>query len=281
MDGNAGTLYDLDCLYGCLLRVVRYIIVTSRPDLSPHSVCYSWDDMKRIAITACPYSATRYTSLLLGKLGLDVGHEQYGADGIVSWQHIHMSKADFITEGFDSGMVLAHQVRHPLMVISTLRQIHIGYKHPDTKRNLWAFIKEITEAMRTEWNIADETAPQDKVNDPLIWMRLWYWWNKVGIEKADWFYRIEDLPSKWPRFLDKLDVERVDMPEIGKTINRKKTRKILSWDDLYAVHPGLTLDILDLASKFGYNQEPTEYLADEFYEFPEQIELSQELLCQK
>lgn len=235
--------------------------------------------MKRIAITACPYSGTFHTVTLLRDIGLQIGHEQYGLDGIVSWQHIHMSKADFVANGFSRDMALLHQVRHPLMVISTLRQIHVGYKHPITKRNIWAFVKELTESMGIDWNIADETPPQDKVKDPLIWMRLWFWWNKHGTEKADAVYRIEELPDRWGWFLDELGLDSVVMPVADRTINRKgiprlKTRKILSWNDLYEIDPDLTLDILDLAAEFGYNQEPTEYLDDEFYEFPEQIELT-------
>ena len=238
--------------------------------------------MKHIAITACPYSATMHMTLTLRALGLDVGHEQYESDGIVSWQHIHMSKADFITDGFSKDMTLLQQVRHPLMVIAALRQIHVGYKHPSTKRNIWAFIKEITGAMDVPWDIEEETAPQDKVKSPLPWMKLWFWWNKAGAEKADATYRIEELPDVWGWFLDQCGIGYVPQPTeyqkynlSERKVNRKKTRKILSWDDLYAEHPGLTLDILDLATKFGYNQEPTEYLGDEFYEFPEQIELTE------
>jgi hypothetical protein len=230
--------------------------------------------MRRIAITACPYSGTKHTAVLLRELGLDIGHEQYGDDGIVSWQHIHMSKANFITEGFAEDMALLHQVRHPLMVISSLRQIHVGYKHPATGHNIWAYIKEVTEAMGVDWDIEAEMPPQDKVKSPLIWMKLWYWWNKYGQEKADATYRVEEIPDCWGWFLCELGLESTPMPEIIKTINRKKTRKILSWDEIFAVDNQLTLDILDLAGKFGYNEVPTEYLDDEFYEFPEQIELS-------
>lgn len=230
--------------------------------------------MKRIAITSCPYSATKYTARLLQKLGLDIGHERYEADGIVSWQHIHMSKADFVADGFSSDMSLLHQVRHPLMVISSLRQIHVGYSHPATKQNIWAVIKEATESMNTGWDIANETAPRDKVKNPLPWMRLWYWWNKVGAEKADAVYGVEYLPNKWGCFLDTLGLDSVVMPTIGKTINRKKTCKILSWDELYDTDPDMTLAILDLAAQFGYNEMPEDYLGDDFYQFPEQIELT-------
>ena len=88
--------------------------------------------MKRIAITSCPYSATKHTALLLRKFDLKIGHELYGEDGVVSWQHIAMSKADFIADGFSGDMVLLHQIAHPLMVISRLRQITTGYRHPGT-----------------------------------------------------------------------------------------------------------------------------------------------------
>lgn len=230
--------------------------------------------MRRIVITACPYSATKHTALLLRKLDLDIGHELYGADGIVSWQHTHMSKADFIAEGFAPDVALLHQVRHPLMVISSLRQLNAGSQHPRTKENIWRRIKAMTQTMAPEWDIESDPPPLYMNPGLLVWMRLWYWWNRRGAEKADGVYRVEELPDRWEWFLDELGLDSVVMPKIRKTNNRHRNSQVLSWDELYAADPDLTLDILDLAAEFGYNEVPEDYLGDEFYEFPERIELS-------
>lgn len=230
--------------------------------------------MKRIAITACPYSGTAHIVLTLQKLGLDIGHERYGADGIVSWQHVHMGRSDFIADGFPEDMLLLHQVRHPLMVISSLRQLHKSYKHPRTGANLWHTIKDITKAMNTPWDIENALIPLDKRKGLKVWMQLWYWWNKVGILKANSVYRIEELPEIWSWFLDLCDIEYAPQPFIRKDANRHRTPQVQSWDTLYAEDPELTLNIIELAEYLGYEQTPTDYLDDPFYEFPDRIELS-------
>ncbi len=237
--------------------------------------------MKRIVITACPYSGTMHTALTLRALGLDIGHEEYRADGIVSWAHTHMSKADFIADGFSEDVVLLRQVAHPLMVISRLRQITSGYKHPETGKHVWETIKDMTIAMGSDWRIENEQTPIDKCKGLLVWMRLWYYWNKIGIEKADAVFRIEELPTIWEWFLDRYGIPYAPQPkEYGKfqlherTTNRKKTRAIMSWDTLYGEDRDLTLAIIDLAEALGYEQSPVDYLDDPFYEFPERIKLS-------
>lgn len=230
--------------------------------------------MKRIAITACPYSGTKHIAKTFLKLKRDVGHEKYGRDGIISWQHIHMSKADFVADGFPDSMVLLHQVRHPLMVISSLRQLTHGHRHPVTQKNIWLRIKELTAAMDTGWDVENAERPLDKRRGLLVWMQLWYWWNKRGAEKADAVYKIEKLPDRWEWFLEQCGIDYVPQPAVSKRINRHRSPHILSWNNLYMADPHLTFEILDLAGKFGYDQEPTEYLGDEFYDFPEQIELT-------
>lgn len=230
--------------------------------------------MKHIAITACPYSATKFTKILLCKYGLDIGHEAYGKDGIVSWGHAHLTKRDFIADGFSGDMVLLHQVRHPIMVISALRVLHRGSKHPPSKQLIWDRIKERTEYMDIPWDISAETPPDDKDKSLLLWMKLWYWWNKACSEKADLTYRVEAIESEWRSFRWACGLGNVEYMETKKTINRKKTSLIKSWNDLYDEDAELTGEILGLAGKFGYEQIPICYLGDPFYEFPDVINLT-------
>lgn len=242
--------------------------------------------MKRIAITACPYSATMHTALMLRALGLDIGHEQYGDDGIVSWQHIRMSKPGFIADGFSEDMVLFHQVAHPLMVISRLRQITTGYSHPGTGRSIWETIKDMTKAMGADWDIEDEQQPIDKRKGLLVWMRLWYYWTQFGGKQADFVYRIEELPDIWEWFLEQCGITYAPQPQeyekhqlSERITNRKKTREVMSWDTLYDEDPDLTLNIIDVAQALGYEQEPTDYIHDEFYNFPVALRLTLEKVC--
>lgn len=241
-----------------------------------------------VAITACPYSGTMHAALTLCALGLDVGHEVYGADGIVSWRHTHKHKTDFAADGFPEDMLLLHQVAHPLMVISRLRQITTGYKHPGTGKHIWETIKDMTKAMDADWRIENELPPLDKRKGLLTWMRLWYHWNKIGIEKADAVFRIEELPVVWGWLLERCGIPYAPQPqEYGKhqlyerTTNRKRTRNIMSWDTLYDQDPDLTLNIIDLAEALGYKQSPVDYLHDEFYNFPVDLRLTLETVYLK
>lgn len=230
--------------------------------------------MKRIAITACPYSGTKFTKTLLCQYGLDIGHEVYGADGIVSWSHAHMTKRDFIADGFSDDMTLLHQVRHPLMVISSLRALHNGSTHPDCHQSIWEMIIERTEYMKLPWDITGEAPPSPKDEALLPWMKLWYWWNKHCSEKADLWYRVEEIESSWSWLRWEIGVGDVEYRETRKDINRKKTSIIKSWNDLYDEDAELTGEILRLAGKFGYEQIPTGYIGDPFYVFPDVVSLT-------
>lgn len=230
--------------------------------------------MKRIAITACPYSGTKFTKTLLCKYGLDIGHEIYGADGIVSWTHAHLSKRDFIADGFYENMKLLHQVAHPLMVISRLRALHNGSTHPDCHQSIWEMIIERTEYMGLPWDIAADVQPSPKDEALLPWMKLWYWWNKHCSEKADHTYRVEGIKHHWRSFRWACGLGDVEYIETKKTVNRKKTSVIKSWNDLYDEDAELTMAILELAGKFGYEQIPTGYIGDPFYVFPDVVSLT-------
>lgn len=218
---------------------------------------------KQIIIKACPYSGAKHTVKLLNGIGLEVGHEIMRKDGTVSWRHTHLRKEDF-----DTDVVMLQQVRHPLMTISQLKSITSGYKHPRTMENIWKMFTDRTKKMDVPWDI-------DKVRCGLIGaMNLWYWWNKFGALTADGMYTIESLPDRWEWFLGMIGHEFVPMPAVSKIINRHTTPKILSWDDLYETDPELTARILELATHFGYEQTPYQYLDDPYYQFPEKIELS-------
>lgn len=233
--------------------------------------------MSFVVVTACPYSGTKYTVHVLRKIGLDVGHEKMLENGTVSWQHCHLTVGDLIMAGCPESVTLLHQVRHPLMAISALQAIHGGYRHPRTRENIWVKFTEQTKHMGIPWNI-------DEVKYGVRGaMHIWYWWNKVGSEKADGTYTVETLPDRWEWFLESIGHDFVEMPRVSKTTNRKGKRGkgVLSWDDLYDYDPDLTPKILKLAESFGYTQTPFRYLDDPFYQFPDRMEASLINTCDK
>lgn len=213
-----------------------------------------------IAITACPYSATRYTKKILCELGFDIGHEVMGKDGIVSWQHCHWHKEEFS----NGEVVKLHQIRHPLITISQLSVIHYGYKHPQNGCQIKAVMDDQTASMWMDVDISKMLR--------LRWaMNIWYWWNRFGIEDADGWYTIESLPDRWEWFCNMIGHDVSDMPDVDKTDNRKKNRKIYSWTDMFKFDKELTVKIIDLAMDIGYDPIPYQYLDDAFYNFPENM----------
>jgi hypothetical protein len=219
---------------------------------------------RKIIITACPYSATKYTAELLNSIGLEVGHEVIKKDGTVSWGHIHLRREDFGPE-----VVMLHQVRHPLMVITQLRSLRGASKY-HRGPFLWEMFMARTNAMDVPWKLP--VLHEGENYGLKDYMSLWYWWNKFGTLTADGTYTIESLPDRWEWFLGMIGHEYVDMPVESKTTNRHSTPKILSWDDLHEADPELTSRILELATHFGYDQIPYQYLDDPYYQFPEKIE---------
>ena len=75
-----------------------------------------------LLITGCARSGTGYASLLFKKMGLDIGHEEYGADGISSW--LFAVDAENVPWGPSRKDVkfgkVFHQVRHPLKAIGSI-----------------------------------------------------------------------------------------------------------------------------------------------------------------
>lgn len=222
--------------------------------------------MSRIAVTACPFSGTLYTAKLFRAIGLDIGHEVLWTDGLVSWPHAHNTKEDFIRDGFAKDMTLLHQARHPLMVISQLRDLGKSHTYSRTNENTWDMVARRSSYMLAPWQ------SESLIERSMMW---WYWWNKVGIEKADFAYAIEDIDRNWKAMLDMIGVDPVGLPAISKTTHRKQRKNILSWDDVYAENADLTLKILDLMARFGYEQIPAYYMSDAHYNFPEAITLTE------
>lgn len=153
---------------------------------------------KRLLITGCARSGTRYITFLLRRLGLDVGHERMGRDGIASWPMA--VEADRVPWGpswrdyvFDH---VFQQVRNPIDVIRASLTL---------KENSWAYISRSISC-----SLADP---------PIVRAaKYWYYWNKEAESIADWRYRIEDLPNVFTTFCDCLGID--PKPELLDSLPR-------------------------------------------------------------
>lgn len=191
--------------------------------------------MKRILITGCPRGATKYIYVLLRTLGHSVLFEKKGTRFTVSWKHIQSGyfenpcPENKIDNNFDK---IIHQVRHPLKVIASMT-------------TLWVMsMNYIGKAV----TLPDEIINRN--NTIKNCMVAWIGWNKIIEQKADWRYRIEELPEVYEEWCKQLEIPITPMPKIGEVNTRKHLN--LSWEDLEKIDKQLAEEIKLMARKYGY-----------------------------
>jgi hypothetical protein len=140
----------------------------------------------RVLVTGCGRSGTRYLSFVLRRLGLDVGHERVGRDGVISWAlAVVDDEPPWGPSGRDLSFdIVLHQVREPLRVMNSAATF---------KDESWRFIARHVPC--------PATAPL-----PLRAAAYWYHWNVAAERNASLTYRIEDLPRALPEICRLLDV---------------------------------------------------------------------------
>lgn len=223
---------------------------------------------KRLLITGCGRSGTKYVTHLLRRLGLDVPHERMGEDGIASWGMA--VAADAVTwgvpaSGYDFDHVF-HQVREPRQVIASVTTF---------KPRSWAFI------------CAHTPIPLD---DPILLRaaKYWYYWNLEAEKIARWRYRIDNFQDVFEEFCGRLTLtpDRSVFAQVDADVNTRKRGRVFhlyeelcerlhldaspaikrwlsaaaapggpqvpSWATLRALDPVLTERIQSKAIEYGY-----------------------------
>lgn len=172
------------------------------------------------AIIGCPRSGTKYTAMVLRKLGYDVGHEEWGDGGMVGWR--------FPTEKL-TGVTL-HQVRDPLATIGSLTTI-ADYS--------WKYISRYA-PVELPWALDRRCA------------ETWLYWNRMAETAAGWTYRVESLPEIWDEWCNNLGVEG-DYKKIKSIPKDTHHRNHASWtwERVYRATP-LADEIRNLAEEYGY-----------------------------
>jgi hypothetical protein len=221
-----------------------------------------------VLVTGCGRSGTRYTTFVLRRLGLDVGHERLGRDGVASWTLAvdggggpwGPSQSDI---KFD---VVLHQVRHPLRVMSSVMTF---------REESWRFICGRIPCPPT---------------DPLLLRAAAYWcyWNAEAERRAALTFRVEDMATVLagicaqlgvavnPSVLDRVPTD-VNTRRKGRLFHLAEealermrlepspwararlartgagTVPEISWDDLRALDPELCDLVMERASGYGYD----------------------------
>jgi len=141
---------------------------------------------RRVLITGCGRSGTRYMTFVLRRLGLDVPHERLGRDGMASWTMAVEAAERPYGPASDAVQFehVFHQVRDPLAVIRSVETFG-----PDS----WAFVYAHTSCR-----------PEDP---PLVrGAKYWLHWNDHAERLACWRYRVEDVASALPDLCARLGV---------------------------------------------------------------------------
>lgn len=120
-------------------------------------------------------SGTAFASKLLCQFGLDVGHEEWGEDGISSW---YLTDENANASGVSwsdlehKEVVIGHQLRNPLKTIPSLMTIN---------SQSWRFIRE--SSITSSW---DRSLLKRS-------MRHWLEWNQAASEKASFHWTLEEI----------------------------------------------------------------------------------------
>lgn len=224
---------------------------------------------KRLLITGCGRSGTKYITHLLRRLGLDVGHERMGEDGIASWTMA--VNAEVVAWGvpvrhYDFDQVF-HQVRDPRQVIASAMTF---------KPASWSFICAHT-----------PISPEDPIL--LRAAKYWYYWNLEAEKSAGWRYRIDTFRDVFEEFCERLHLspDRRVLAQVDPDVNTRRRgrafhlyeelcerlrcdvspaikrrlsgssgaagQELPSWEALRALDPVLTDRIRSKALEYGYD----------------------------
>jgi hypothetical protein len=176
---------------------------------------------RRLLVTGCGRSGTKFTAVLLQRLGLDVRHEKMGRDGIAAWTLAVASERPpwAPAAALESFEEIYHQVRHPLAVIRSVATF---------KPSSWEYICEHTSA-----------TPQD----PVLLRAAKYWldWNRHAELVGTWRYRIEDLDDVFDELCGRLGVhaDRTALARVPLDANTRRHGRLFHYYDEVSLRLGV------------------------------------------
>lgn len=189
-------------------------------------------------ITGFSRSGTKYTAELLRSIGLDVGHEVRGRDGIVSWVHLTGGMTAWLGRiPLLDYRVILHQVRHPLRVIASF----VGNKCHIVPARFNA-----AEFMSKHISIPQGASPLR------IAMESWLRWNELAEKKSVFTFRVESIQEAWPLICSALKVTYREPSAVATDTNHREDVEGLTWDCLYKEDRTLAGMIEQKAKQYGY-----------------------------
>jgi len=195
----------------------------------------------RVLITCCGRSGSVFTSKLLQRLKIPVGHEVSAEGGCVGYNW-----PIWLHEKYDA---ILHQIREPLACIRSLTTIRT------------AIFKMVAR------NAGEVDRPKGITDDEWLIVRAMNYyvrWNQKSREAATWSYRVECLKRNDPVYLEW--GRRLDLPEdvlkavhgLSRNTNTRKdkpdqyTYPEVNWEILQGLHPQLFEEVAIMAQEHGY-----------------------------
>jgi hypothetical protein len=192
----------------------------------------------KVIVVGCGRAGTKYMWLVLRSFGLDVGHEEWGADGQVGFHAAvglrgaakHRTWRPDLEPSPDD--VVLHQVREPLANMSSIQTFQ-DYS--------WEFVSRYT-PIRMDWPL------------PVKCMAYWYCWNLMAESHAQYTYQVEHMADAWP------DIRRLiglppgaQLPEETTTMRHRRGHSKLTWDELKNADKSWYKKVKWLGRHYGYS----------------------------
>lgn len=204
---------------------------------------------KKVLVTGCCRSGTKYTNRVLNRAGVKVKHENMGKDGTVScffFLDCESYPYDPRTERGHLGDrlgnytfdVTLHQVRNPLKAIPAQAAIY-SREHLD-------------------WVDSNNLVPSFMSPRILHAAHLWLATNEIVSTMADYTYRVENMEEEWPIIANLLNINpvKVPFPQEVKPHHRKRMKptyyKPLTWQDLFDQDAFVAESVRMMADTYGY-----------------------------
>lgn len=198
---------------------------------------------RRLLITGCPRSGTRYVAKVLSKSGLRVSHEGLGKDGAVCsflavddyyYANVHANPVEGIVvrrRDIEFEHVW-HQVRNPINVIDSLVTAPL-------RRGIWHWY---------DMHCACGYEPHLEAA-----ARFWVYWNEIAESQAEWRFRAEDIEEVWPEIRERLGLDPVDLDSIGISKNLGAIVKPRFGFDLSMLQSDTAALLTQKAREYGYD----------------------------
>lgn len=193
-----------------------------------------------ILITGHQRSGTGYMAALCRAMGLDVGHERPGKDGISSFQYaVQTARVIFHSIDGNKGRncydftQIIHVVRHPLHVIAST-----------------AFT-DMNGAIEWQAQFVPVTAPEQHGLRQAV--QTYLGWNELIEQQTDIRVRVEDAEHELPKILGKQVIQDPPPPNVNA-----RDHALIGWARVATACVGDEFPRLcNMAERYGYERHPT------------------------